>query len=423
MVLFVGAACLRLAVALALDAPPSWDGVIYERAARQLAAGEGYTQRMLNPKKPPRPTAFYPVGFPATLAGAYRVLGTQAWSAALLQAIAGAISVAAGYVLARRLAARRAALLASSLHAVAPGPVLMSATYLSEPVTAAGLALALVAMSWPGAARGSRTSWRLVAAHGIAGVVGGLAALARPTALGAMALAGFVAPLVARRRIALRVAMVVVTLGGIALAIAPWALRNARALGAPVAVSTNDGVNLLIGAMDGDGRFVPLPPELDCGKTRREIESDRCRRALALERIAESPLAWIARSVPKVAHTFGYESSPVLATIPEAPRLVSASLVALSTLAWWAALAFAIRGAIRRLRGAIASRRRLVLALVVVAGVFAATHAVFLGGDRYHLPLWPVVAALAAAGVTRAVAPSRAAVAARALGLAPHREP
>ena len=66
---FVVGLGLRLAVGQLLTLEPSWDGVIYERAASQLAAGHGYTLRMLDPAWPwpDLPTAFYPPGWPALL--------------------------------------------------------------------------------------------------------------------------------------------------------------------------------------------------------------------------------------------------------------------------------------------------------------------------------------------------------------------
>ncbi|HEY2735829.1 MAG TPA: hypothetical protein VGI70_17650, partial [Polyangiales bacterium] len=48
---------LRVVCVGYLHAEPAWDGKIYERAAEQLAHGDGYTQRILDPSAPARATA------------------------------------------------------------------------------------------------------------------------------------------------------------------------------------------------------------------------------------------------------------------------------------------------------------------------------------------------------------------------------
>src|SRR5688572_12810383 len=83
---------LRLALGLALPVVPTWDGVFYERAASQIARGEGYTARMLGGGRPAHETAFYPVGWPAALS-AWRSAGIDRVFDPVLQAIFGALLV------------------------------------------------------------------------------------------------------------------------------------------------------------------------------------------------------------------------------------------------------------------------------------------------------------------------------------------
>src|SRR5262249_15319041 len=112
-----------------------------------------------------------------------------------------------------------------------------------------------------------------------------------------------------RRRIRRAAIAVAIALAGALVVIAPWAARNAVVLGAP-ALSTNGGANLLIGTLSD--RFERMDPALDCSANMREVPRDRCRRDLALARIANDPIGWLALGAGKLVHTFGYEATPVL---------------------------------------------------------------------------------------------------------------
>lgn len=400
------ALALRVAVVAAVPARPAWDGVIYARAAGQLARGEGYTQRSLDEEAPARPTAFYPVGYPAVLA-ALRMAGFGARLDLWLQALAGVALVPVGWALGRRLGGRRAGRYAAWLLALWPGGVLLSASYLAEPLFALGAGLALLPLAY------ARRRQRLGALC-VAGVALGFVAYLRPAALPMAALAGLGLGALrvraawgrgwaARARAAATAgAAGALALGLAAAPLAPWAARNAHALGAPVLVSTNGGVNLLLGTF-GEGGYGAIPPAEDCPHGQREVERDRCRQARALARIAADPFAWLARGALKLVDTFGHESAPAyylrdaLRLSPEAEARAVLPLLALCRLGWIPALLGALAGA-AALRG-----RRLGAAHVAVLAppaALAALHFVYIGGDRYHAAVMPMIAALAGLGLS-----------------------
>jgi 4-amino-4-deoxy-L-arabinose transferase-like glycosyltransferase len=396
---------------------PAWDGVIYARAAEQIARGEGYTQRSLDERAPARATAFYPVGFPAVLA-ALRVTGLGARLDLWLQAFAGAALVPLGWALGRRAAGARAGHLAAWVLALWPGGVLLSLAYLAEPLFALGAALALSPMLY--ARRRRRVVALMFTATGL-GVVAYLRPVALPiaafTALGVVALRA--RPAWTRGRVARARAVVAgcaVLAPAAALVIAPllpWAVRNARLLGAPVLVSTNGGANLLLGTY-GRGGYGAIPAADDCPNGMREVERDQCRHARARARIAADPVAWFARGALKVLDTFGHESSPAhyLGEALRLPRNAAARVVpptlALCRVWWLGVLACALAGAV-----ALSRRRAGVAHVVIFAPVLAlgALHFVYIGGDRYHAAVMPMIAALAGVGLagwTRRRSSSRA---------------
>jgi hypothetical protein len=398
-------ALLRTLVAL-LPVQPAWDGVLYLRAAEQLAAGEGYTLRMLRLDAEPLPTAFYPVGYPALLS---LLVGVGLSGAALrvAQGLLASLSVLGAGLLGRRLAGLRAGRAAAWIMALHPGSILLAAGYLAEPVFAAALAL-LLAFAVHRRRRRDLTPLALPL---------GALALVRPvSAVLAVLLPSLDALLRGGARKALGAAFGAALLVGLALA--PWTLHNEFALGSPVPIATNGGFNLLLGTV-GAGNFAALPVGVDCRRDDIEVgpaahfeaAKDRCRSRRAVARIAADPLGALGRAALKLGDTFGHESSPArhLAAAldhPEDGPIAIAGSV-LCTLAIFAIYGLAWRGRSRHL----SARTRLALLVPLVST--ALLHGLVLGGDRYHLAVVPCLAALAGAGwpsrdprrIARAVTP------------------
>lgn len=379
----------------ALGAGPSWDGVIYERAAEQLAHGEGYTQRILDLTAPAKPTAFFPPGYAAVLSVLHRVAGGRAldpW----LQVLCCTLLVPAAWYLGRRLAGVRAGRIAAWLVALWPGGIVLSASWFTEPLFGVLLCVAVLPLVY--ARRKERTRALLWAALWL-----GIAAYVRTTSLVVTpvlgALVGFTLREGAPWQRALRAAqMSALALACSLLPLTPWMVRNHLALGEPVLVSTNGGLNLLLGTL-GEGGYGSPDPAQDCPHGMREVDRDRCRRDLALERIMGDPASWLARGVLKVTHTLGHDSAPAqvlaggLRPGPRSERLVLLSLAACRAY-WLALLALATVGlawAARRL-----PQRPLFWVLCTPIAAMLALHFVYIGGDRYHAPFVPFMAAFAA---------------------------
>jgi 4-amino-4-deoxy-L-arabinose transferase-like glycosyltransferase len=220
----------------------------------------------------------------------------------------------------------------------------------------------------------------------------------RPTAL---AIAPFVGAAVGGSRpthkLTAAISGSVVALVVACLPLVPWAVRNQHALYAPVLVSTNAGYNLLLGTI-GDGSYERLEPAFDCPAGASEIALDRCRRERALSRIVRAPIAWLGRGALKLLYTFGHESAPaqLLAAQSSQQARAFAPIALVCSRAFWPPfLALAIVGARRAVRRR--ARMRLLLLTCPIAGTLA-LHFVFIGGDRYHMPLAPFLAALAGYG-------------------------
>jgi 4-amino-4-deoxy-L-arabinose transferase-like glycosyltransferase len=392
----LAALALRLSLLAAAATEPSWDGAIYARAATQLAAGEGYTLRILAEDNAALPTAFYPVGFPAVLA-VVRLLGGGLALDRLLQTLATTLLVPLSYLLARRASGRRAGVAAAWLAALWPGGIFLSATWLAEPLFALGVGASLLPLAY--ARRRQRRKAVVGSALGL-----GLMAYLRPSALPIAACVGLALGWVwLRSQPRLSRMLGALALSGLFIALAcvpltPWLVRNYRALGAPVLVSTNGGVNLLIGAL-GDGSYSTIDPNDAC-KTAplREAQRNRCYQRRALGLIARDPVNWLGRSLVKLAHTFGHDSAPAQcftegfrgsAAARNSWRLWS---LGLCRVGWLVLLSGALAGANALFRRGAGSVQAWLFAPPLA---IAALHMVYLGGDRYHAAVAPMMIALA----------------------------
>lgn len=384
---------LRFGFAAYAPLAPQWDGEIYVRGADLLAAGETYSQRILDPAAPDTATAFYPVGLSAVLA-LVRMSGGGLREDLLLQATAGSLSIVLLAWLAKRLVGERLAHRATWIYALAPGPIMLTGTWLAEPLVTLGLMVALAVFL-------RLSARRPVLAAASLGALLGLTSYLRATPL---AIAPFVAfglglgvGIGRARGLRRGIQLAMVAAAASILPLAPWAMRNADALGAPVLISTNGGVNLLIGTV-GDGSYQDIARPARCAADGQEVALDRCRGAVATERIVHHPIAWVIRGVSKLWHTFGHDSAPAqhlaLAMRGEGARGVDPwLLLGLCRMHWTSMFAFAVFGAIARSRRPI--RRGHAILFGPLIGL-ALLHFIYIGGDRYHAPVAPLLAILAA---------------------------
>ncbi|MEX0711013.1 MAG: glycosyltransferase family 39 protein [Pirellulales bacterium] len=255
----------------------------------------------------PDASIFRMPGYPWLLSLLFRLLGTDAsvmWARGL-GAVLGTLAVAALYALARQMFDRSSALIAAAMGAVYPGAVGMSVFVLSEalfcPLMLAQLAL--WAASWQSASR--RGSIWLAAASGL---VAGLATLTRPSWLAFVPFA-ILAGLVGgqRRR---HLVLGAVAVAGLALAMLPWWVRNARLVGHFVPTTLQVGASLYDGLnprADGgsDMSFVPRFEALERANAAAgepfEYRLDRRMRNEAIEYARNNPGRALALAAIKAA--------------------------------------------------------------------------------------------------------------------------
>jgi len=370
----------------------TWDAVFYHETATAIAAGEGYVFQG-------RPTAFFPPGFPVFLAAAYRVGGASPRSGqianllaslGILAAVAAAVGLTAGPVAGRWCAV---------LLALEPSQWIMPAFLMSETACTlgvAGMILFLVRWSQGG-------GWIPVVGAGAcavaAGFTRGLGFLLLPTVAAAILWAG------ARSR-GETVRALVLAGAVCAVAVGAWALRNDRVLGEPVLVSTNVGVNLLVGNNPNarGGRADPpggvpgsgdeLADENEAFERVRSYVRENPGRALAVLPLKAARLWAFGPAV-----TYRAELAAKLG------RVAGGVAVGLAQAAHLALLAAAAAFLWRTRRGTEPKTRVLFAIVLASAAVWTLAHVPFFGGARFLFPIHPLVAAAAAAWSARPVSP------------------
>ncbi len=399
--------------------PATADGVYFDTLALRMAQDLGYSWGWADGTV--TSVAHYPVGYPAFLAGVYKLFGHSLSAVCGVQGLLGAVGVLGfGAAVSKGIGARSGRWVAWAL-ALHPALWLYTPALMSEGVSVAWLGLCAWAL-----VRASVSRKALL----LLGIFLGLATLLRPQFLVFAPVFGWVsAAAVAWPARLLRAAVVT------AIAVAtclPWTLRNCREMHSCALVSVNGGWNLAIGAQTDSGAWQGIDVPAPCANVWDEAAKDACFGREARAQIAAHPSAWLAKVPAKLATTLDYAGA--------APWYLHASNAAQfgDGSKWWSGaietfvtrilLALALFGVVQHCARSVATRvgtaaaafafaavPHAVFAFAVVAAsqlqrsrsgleramgavclLTMLTHAVFFGAGRYGLVLLPGLALAAA---------------------------
>lgn len=400
VVILVIAGTLRLAWALyaARSVPDflsSGDQHSYWYYANEISRGRGYVSLVTG-----EPTAYYPIGYPALLAGLFWLARSISFDdvalmTALLHVGLGVLTVWLVHLVARACWGPRVGLVAAAIMAVYPSAVFGVATFSLETAFVASMlgALALVVThDWSTGA----PSWQRSAAIG---VVLALSVMVRPFSLPILAALG-IALLVSTTgwRRGLQV-LGIVTLTT-ALLLAPRTVRNAVRLDAFVPFSTNLGDTMCMARHPGsNGGFSWASHEWCADPTLPEAQRNTANIAAALHFIVENPREellligkrfWLMMSSDRytLAEVESNSAGPFLGGTTQRVLGGVADTWFFATLA---AAVFGIRSAVRS-----RDRRPEIWATLAVGASLLAIPLALWGTPRFHAPLIPFIAMLAA---------------------------
>jgi 4-amino-4-deoxy-L-arabinose transferase-like glycosyltransferase len=409
---------------------PVFDAAAYAKIAANLDRGDGFT---LGPGAT-QPASNYSPGLPLVVAGVYKLTGgVHERAARLVLALLAALSVLFTYLIGRRLSGPAAGLIGAAAVAIYPALLEYQGMLMGEPLAAALLSGAVLAVLWADGAR--QASQARGSCRGTGGPAGevyvldppvprhprvrwllpgalfGALALVRPEYLGVALLVSLVVLVREGGRDWNRtLVQTLLMLAGVALIVAPWTARNAIALDRFVPISTGGGQVLFAGTYlpsDGDpervgAEVVARHPELfgpgDVQRLRLEqilarlakqrypeLEADKALSRMGKEQlwddISDEPLEYAGFVATKVGRIWSH-----------GPRGVMR--VPLWKALHWALVAFGLLGL-----AVLAFRRRweaLLLATIFLS--ITAISALLVASPRRVLVMMPLVAALAGSG-------------------------
>lgn len=385
--LFAVACVVRLLWVVLSPAVLTSDASYYDGAAWKIANGEGY---VING----RPTAYWPVGYPAFLALVYLAAGHAPTVAMLVQVLlAGGTTVLTARLISRSYGPR-AGTTAGALLALSPNDSSYPALLASETVFTALFVAGIYVML-----RAERPR-----AYAGAGMLLGLAALVRPIVVLLpvwLALVGawrHRSTIGRSARAALPYALVFATL---LLTLSPWTLRNWAALGHPVLVSTNGGINLLIGNNpEATGSYQPITNPTVLAVWHDEVQRDRAAAREALAFIVEKPQRFIELMGRRVVLLFARGWDGIYGHLRETrepiPPFTRLALYGLAE-AYYAIVMIACIFSCLDRRTWTADGR--FLGMVILYWILF--HVVVMAEPRYRFPIMPLLIGLAALWASR----------------------
>ena len=393
---------------------PLSDPQYYHATAQNIAEGRGYSvtvdQRGFVAGDGSEGTAFWAPGYPFALAPLYKLFGSSPGVAKVFNAIAGALTVLPVFYLGRRLRGDDAGLLAGGLFAVAPALVFWTASLFSEPLFTLGIASTLAVAAWAG-------DRRSIGTYFLTGIV--LAATAFVRSQGLLMVVPVLVLLVRDAGWRSLPRVVVPLAAGAALLIVPWMFRNEAVMGRPYLINDNLGYNLrLAHAPYSKGTSVP-PQDLwderpGISFKEREIFFDDEGRSRALTYAREHPGRELELAVRRVGYLLRSDAEASVLwseSLGVTPISGSGLFVLLGDAFYYPLLLLALASLL------VLPRSRTWLALWSALAMWVGLHLVFAGEPRYHVPIMPVLAILAAAVILRvveAIAPQAAATRATA---------
>ncbi|HEX5083198.1 MAG TPA: glycosyltransferase family 39 protein [Blastocatellia bacterium] len=229
--IFTLAIILRFYAVINFPAKPASDAADYHRLAMSIVTSHGYLAQNGSP------TAWRPPGYPFFLAGIYSIAGESVFTAYMVQAILGGLTVLALMYLAMAILGRKAAIVSGVMAALYPGLIYPSRSLMSE-----NLAIPLLLLSICVAVRIARSDslWApasLGALLGLSILTRGASVIAAALLLGAILLTKW-------RTGGMANAFKCVSIVAMALAIilAPWGVRNYAVFHRRAPLATQDGI-------------------------------------------------------------------------------------------------------------------------------------------------------------------------------------
>lgn len=383
---------IRLGWVIFSPALPVSDFRTFHGLALRLAKGMGYVTGNGTP------TAFRPPGYPAFLAVIYWLTNNSLLAAKLMNVLLSTLVCWLTYLLAHKIFGKKIAILSAFIIALFPSQILYTSLLATEnlftPLLLGSTFFFLVHLQ-------DRRLVYLLLAGGLLG----LSAMARPTSL---LTPGIWLLFMIWRKYSLRKSLLTITILSLAtlLVITPWIVRNALVMDAFIPTATEGGVGFFCGYNEkADGHYDPyarrLVNQIGDELNLNEVEREELAYRLAFEFIRENPHKVILLAPLNLFHLFRDDVSGVVWNFVETTRPLSQMLwyilVGIAQFYYMGVMLLAIVGFFHWYDFPDDGWYGLLVANLLYRICF---HLFFVGDDRYHHSVMPIVAIFAAFGLT-----------------------
>lgn len=341
------------------------------------------------------PSAYRPPGWPFLLSRLYLIFGHSPQLGVIANLFFSLAIIVLSFLIVRKIFGLQIARWTAVLLAFFPSQILFVNMLATEPMFTAlflgSIYLFVVSVE------SKKVRWYIPL---IGGLLLGLATLTR-----ALTLVYLIIPVIfwylRSRSFSGTISLALPALLGFLLIVTPWMYRNQVQLGSFV-VSTNSGINLLIGNQPGSGMGwnQPVTDEFDFGDPSREVKIDSIGWSRGTQYIMENPAGFIKRGILKVMFFYAVDMEGVGYELVEAAngnqinRFVFLGFIAET----YYILIFlsAIFGVVIWLRNRDNQNRPGGYLFLMTILFWTAVHFVFFADGRFHFPIIPLIAAFAA---------------------------
>lgn len=388
------AAAVRIAYVIAYASLPEWamltvDNYYHHNWAQAIAQGDVFGDT----------TYFRAPLYVYSLAALYALFGPSLWAARLFGQVIGVCSVGVTYLLGRRATSHRVGLLAATAHAIWPTALYFEAELLLDPLFLLLLELAVWrTLVWFDSGRNRDVL--------CVGILIGLAAITRPTALVLLPIIAAVIVFYRIPRVPPVRPLLMLALG-LAVTVGPIFARNVIVAHDPVLIASQGGINLYIGNNDAaDGVSATLPEPLgfnwqirdvvhiaqtETGRNLKPGEVSSFWNDRAIEWMWNNPRQCLSLYLKKLYRNISNEEISNNRAL--APFFERMPLLRINSLGFALLFAFAVVGLIAATRN---NRKMRIIAGALGLYVLAGT--LYFFNSRFRLPVLPLYFVFAAAG-------------------------
>jgi len=392
---------LRVGWVIYAQTVPHSDFHQYDLLAQRLADDQGYVDEF------GEPTALYAIGWPFFLSVIYRIFGYSLIVPQLINAMLSVGSVILTYKLSKFVMNSRIALIATALVAFNPAMILYSSTHGTESLFT--FQILLIAWLILRFLRHDQSNKHLI----LIGILTGLAVLVRPVAI-CVPIGAFGAFYIFNRDdFRPNLIKFLIVMGALVLIISPWILRNILVVGSPTLQTASGAVLWISHNPQATGALMDLPkaPGLPlgfnsvpgAGPHMTEAEMNSAYTAAAIDSIVDNP-SRVFTLVPNKMfelwaghrHAVNHSTRKVERSIPDFVMII----LPVITQSYLVSLLFVVT------MSYVVKRSRVLWIGglgIIFTGIFLMWnlyHAVTFGSGRYHVPVEPFLAVIAASGLS-----------------------